>query len=76
MIELEEAMLGMKRGSLRRIEIPSVAVFKARNAGQLPVPSARNQDGQRRFVNLFKTDATLLFEILVKSIDEPVVDHL
>ena len=52
--ELEEGMLGMRRNAIRRIEIPSVAVFTARDNNQLPLPSSSNSDGQRRFKNLFK----------------------
>lgn len=66
--ELEEAMMGMKKGGLRRIEVPSTAVFAARNAGRLPLPSENNKDGKRRFDRLFKTDATLLFEVLVTRV--------
>ena len=63
---LEEAMLGMKKGAIRRIELPSTQVFAARNANQLPLPQTK--DGKRRFENLFKTDATLLFEVLVTRV--------
>jgi len=63
---LEEAMMGMHRNSIRRIELPSVAVFSAKKAGQLPLPTTK--DGKRTFDNLFKTDATLLFEVLVTRI--------
>ena len=65
---LEEGMAGMRRGSIRRIELPSVQVFAARDAGQLPLPSKTNADGQRRFSNLFKTKADLLFEVLIDKI--------
>jgi FKBP-type peptidyl-prolyl cis-trans isomerase FkpA len=63
---LEEGMMGMKKGGLRRIEVPSELVFAARNANQLPLPTTK--DGKRRFENLFKTDATLLFEVLVTRV--------
>lgn len=66
--ELEEAMMGMRRGSVRRIELPSTAVFAARKNDQLPLPSQKNKDGTRVFERLFKTDATLLFEVLVTRI--------
>ena len=66
--ELEEAMMGMKKGAIRRIELPSTVVFSARKANTLPLPSEKNKDGKRRFENLFKTDATLLFEVLVTRI--------
>lgn len=66
--ELEEGMIGMKRGAVRRIEIPSTAAYAAKKAGQLPLPKEGNKDGKRRFENVFKTDATLLFEVLVTRI--------
>ena len=64
-------MIGMKRNSIRRIEVPSVLVFAARNDNQLPFPSKLNDDGNRRFKNLFKTKADLLFEVLVNKIVDP-----
>ena len=63
---LEEGMMGMRKGALRRIEVPAMMVFSARKANQLPLPTTK--DGKRRFENLFKTDATLLFEVLVTRI--------
>jgi hypothetical protein len=66
--ELEEGMIGMRKGAVRRIELPSTAVFAARKNGSLPLPSDKNKDGKRRFENLFKTDATLMFEVLVTRI--------
>jgi len=63
---LEEGMMGMHKNALRRIEIPSTAAFSARNAQQLPL--ATTKDGKRRYDNLFKTDATLLFEVLVTRV--------
>ena len=63
---LEEAMMGMHRNGLRRIELPSTAVFAARNENQLPQPTTK--DGKRIYDRLFKTDATLLFEVLVTRI--------
>jgi len=66
--ELEEAMMGMKRAAVRRIELPSTVVFAARKLDQLPLPSENNKDGKRRYDNLFKTDATLLIELLVTRI--------
>lgn len=65
---LEEGMMGMKKGGIRRIEVPSTMVFAAKKEGQLPLPSEKNKDGKRRFEQLFKTDATLLFEVLVTRI--------
>jgi FKBP-type peptidyl-prolyl cis-trans isomerase 2 len=63
---LEEGMLGMHKNGLRRIEVPSTQVFPAKKADQLPLPTTK--DGKRRFESLFKTDATLLFEVLVTRI--------
>mmetsp|Transcript_11526 Transcript_11526/g.24570 ORF Transcript_11526/g.24570 Transcript_11526/m.24570 type:complete len:274 (-) Transcript_11526:331-1152(-) len=65
---LEECMMGMRKNSIRRIELPSTLVFAARNANQLPVPVEGNKDGKRVYDRLFKTDATLLFEVLVTRI--------
>jgi len=66
--ELEEGMKGMHKGGVRRIELPSTAVFAARNNKQLPLPSDGNKDGKRVFDRLFKTDATLMFEVLVSRV--------
>lgn len=63
---LEEGMMGMHKNAVRRIEVPSTQVFPAKKANQLPLPTTK--DGKRRFENLFKTDATLLFEVLVTRI--------
>jgi FKBP-type peptidyl-prolyl cis-trans isomerase 2 len=63
---LEEGMLGMHKNGLRRIEVPATQVFAARNADQLPLPQTK--EGKRRFEKLFKTDATLLFEVLVTRV--------
>lgn len=63
---LEEGMMGMHKNGLRRIEIPATMVFAAKKANQLPLPTTK--DGKRRFESLFKTDATLLFEVLVTRI--------
>jgi FKBP-type peptidyl-prolyl cis-trans isomerase len=63
---LEEGMLGMRKNALRRIEVPSPQVYAARKANQLPLPTTK--DGKRRFESLFKTDATLVFEVLVTRI--------
>lgn len=67
--ELEEAMMGMHRNGLRRIILPSTAVFSARNNNQLPQPTTK--DGKRVYDRLFKTDATLLFEVLVTRVKNP-----
>ncbi|KAL3767276.1 hypothetical protein ACHAW5_002079 [Stephanodiscus triporus] len=66
--ELEECMVGMRKGAARRIELPSTVVFAAKKNQQLPLPSEKNRDGKRRFENLFKTDTTLLLEVLVTRI--------
>ena len=63
---LEEGMMGMRKGGLRRIQVPSTMVYAAKKAGQLPLPTTK--DGKRRFDNLFKTDATLIFEVMVTRI--------
>jgi FKBP-type peptidyl-prolyl cis-trans isomerase 2 len=63
---LEEGMMGMHKNGLRRIEVPATMVFAAKKANQLPLPTTK--DGKRRFENLFKTDATLLFEVLVTRV--------
>jgi len=67
---LEHGMDGMTRGALRRIEVPSVTVFKARKDGQLPLPADKDEEGVRRFARLFKADATLIFEVLLKRVEE------
>jgi FKBP-type peptidyl-prolyl cis-trans isomerase 2 len=63
---LEEGLMGMHKNALRRIEVPSTMVFSAKKEGQLPLPQTK--EGKRRFESLFKTDATLLFEVLVTRI--------
>ena len=63
---LEEGMQGMHKNALRRIEVPSTQVYAAKKNNQLPLPTTK--DGQRRFDSLFKTDGTLLFEVLVTRI--------
>jgi FKBP-type peptidyl-prolyl cis-trans isomerase 2 len=63
---LEEAMMGMRKNSLRRIEVPSTQVFSAKKADQLPLPTTK--DGKRIFDRLFKTEATLLFEVLLTRV--------
>jgi len=63
---LEEGMMGMHKNALRRIEIPSTAAYAAKKLNQLPQPTTK--DGKRRYENLFKTDTTLLFEVLVTRI--------
>jgi FKBP-type peptidyl-prolyl cis-trans isomerase 2 len=63
---LELGMMGMHKNALRRIEIPSTAAYAARKANQLPL--ATTKEGKRLYDNLFKNDATLLFEVLVTRI--------
>lgn len=63
---LEEGMMGMRKNAIRRIEIPSKMAYAAKKANQLPLPTTK--DGKRRFENLFKTDATMLFEVLVTRV--------
>lgn len=69
---LEEAMMGMHKNGLRRIILPSTEVFSARNANQLPQPTTK--DGKRVYDRLFKTDATLLFEVLVTRVKNPATE--
>lgn len=71
---LEEAMMGMHRNGLRRIALPSMQVFAARNDNQLPLPTTK--DGKRVYDRLFKTDATLLFEVLVTRVRNPEVPQI
>ncbi len=63
---LEEALVGMKRGAIRRVELPSVLVFEARNKGQLPQPTT--EKGKRVFKNLFKTVAPIPNPALVLAL--------
>ena len=62
----------MKRSAIRRVELPSQLVFKARANNQLPLPSEKNEDGNRYYKRLFKTDATVLIEVLVTKIGDPI----
>ena len=62
----------MKRSAIRRVELPSQLVFKAREDKQLPLPSEKNDDGNRYYKRLFKTDATVLIEVLVTKIGDAV----
>ena len=66
---VEEALLadgGARRNSIRRIDIPSVAIFKARKEGQLP--KRVNEDEIRLTKNLFKTQADMIAEVRVMKI--------
>jgi hypothetical protein len=69
---VEEAMMadgGMKRSSLRRIEIPSTQIFQARRNNQLPVQ--KDADELRLTKNLWKTEATMIAEVRVMKIIDP-----
>ena len=71
---IEEAMMaqgGMKRSAVRRIEVPSTQVFKARRDGQLPLQ--KDADEIRLTKNLWKTEATMIAEVKVNKISEPLV---
>jgi hypothetical protein len=66
---VEEALMadgGAKRSSIRRIDIPSMAIFKARKEGQLP--ERINEDEIRLTRNLFKTQADMIAEVRVVKI--------
>lgn len=66
---LEEGMMGMKLNAARRVEVPSVLVFAARNAGQLP--EATTEEGKQRLASAFESgDATLVFEVYVTRISQ------
>ena len=72
-IGLEEAMTaggGMKRNSIRRVDIPSVQIFRARKDNRLPQPSEKNDEGKRIYQKLFKTKGDTIFEVLVEKIAE------
>ena len=58
----------MKRGAIRRIEIPSVQTFQARDENTMFKPTT--DDHKRRLKSLFKTEATLIVEVLVDKITE------
>jgi len=64
--ELQQALLGMRRNGIRRVVVPSTVAYRARNNGQLPLPTTK--DGQRYFEQIFKSDASLLIEVLVTRI--------
>jgi hypothetical protein len=67
---LEEAMVGMKRGAIRRVDIPSVLVYRARKDGRLPLPAEKSTEEQRIVSKLFKTKGDSIFEVLVEKIAE------
>ena len=66
---VQEALIGMKRGAIRRIEIPSVQTFQARDENMMFKPVT--DDHKRRLKGLFKTEASLIVEVLVDKISEP-----
>ena len=69
---IEEAMLaqgGMRRNAIRRIEVPSTQIFKARREGQLPLQ--KDADELRLTKNLWKTEATMIGEVKVNKIIAP-----
>jgi FKBP-type peptidyl-prolyl cis-trans isomerase len=69
LVGLEEGMMGMKRGAVRRIQVPSSAVHAAKRLNQLPLPTTK--EGKRRYEAMFQSDATLLFEVLVTRLKNP-----
>ena len=44
-------------------------VYSACKNNQVPLPAKKNEDGQRRIQRVFKTDATMIFEVLVLKIE-------
>lgn len=64
----EEGMVGMRLGSVRRIEVPSDFIFAARNAATLP--EIKTKVGRERFEELVRTgDARLVFDVRVTGIN-------
>ena len=64
----EDGMMGMRLGSVRRIEVPSDLIFAARNAGTLPEITTKL--GQERYEDLLRSgDATLIFDVRVTGIN-------
>mmetsp|Transcript_50825 Transcript_50825/g.57550 ORF Transcript_50825/g.57550 Transcript_50825/m.57550 type:complete len:296 (-) Transcript_50825:43-930(-) len=64
----EEGMMGMRLGSVRRIEVPSDFIFAARNVGTLP--EIKTKVGRERFEELVRTgDARLVFDVRVTGIN-------
>lgn len=61
-------MMGMRLGSVRRIQVPSDLIFAARNAGTLPEITTKL--GQERYEDLLRSgDATLIFDVRVTGIN-------
>ena len=72
-VGLEEAMTaggGMKRNAIRRVDIPSIQIYRARKDNRLPQPSKKNEEGKRIYDKLFKTTGDTIFEVLVERIAE------
>jgi len=64
----EDGMMGMRLGSVRRIQVPSDLIFAARNAGTLP--EIITKLGQERYEDLLRSgDATLIFDVKVTGIN-------
>ena len=64
----EAGMLGMRLGSIRRIEVPSDLIFAARNAGTMP--DLTTTVGRERYEDvLLSGDATLIFDVRVTGIN-------
>jgi hypothetical protein len=61
--ELEEGIVGMRKGAIRRVEVPSTAIYRARKSGSLPIDMT-----QKNTARVFKTDATSIAEVKVNSI--------
>ena len=67
-VGLEEAMIGMKRGAIRRVDVPSVQIYKARKDGRLPAPAKKSEEENRIYSKMFKTTGDTIFEVLVERI--------
>lgn len=64
----EEGMMGMRLGSVRRIEVPSYMVFASRNVGVLP--EATTEVGKERYEAAFRSgNAKLVFDVRVTGIN-------
>ena len=53
----------MRKGAIRRVEVPSTAIYRARKSGSLPIDMT-----QKNTARVFKTDATSIAEVKVNSI--------
>lgn len=67
-VGLEEAMTGMKRGAIRRVDVPSVQIYRARKDGRLPAPAKKSEEENRIYGKMFKTTGDTIFEVLVERI--------